>query len=40
MEDYFAAEDSGSLSDLDDLDDEEEEFEEEEEEKANIDYDE
>jgi predicted nucleic acid-binding Zn-ribbon protein len=40
-EDYFAAEDSGSLSDLDDLDEEEfEEEEEEEEEKAGIDYDE
>ncbi|MDR3343693.1 MAG: C4-type zinc ribbon domain-containing protein [Treponema sp.] len=40
-EDFFNAEDAGSLSDLDDMDDEEYDMdEEEEEEKVNIDYDE
>jgi predicted nucleic acid-binding Zn-ribbon protein len=39
-EDFFNAEDAGSLSDLDDLEDEEYEEDEEEEEKVNIDYEE
>jgi predicted nucleic acid-binding Zn-ribbon protein len=39
-EDFFNAEDAGSLSDLDDIEDEEYEEEEEEEEKVNIDYEE
>ncbi|MDR3193032.1 MAG: zinc ribbon domain-containing protein [Treponema sp.] len=37
-EDFFNAEDAGSLSDLDDIEDEEYEEDEEEEEKVNIDY--
>jgi predicted nucleic acid-binding Zn-ribbon protein len=39
-EDFFDAEESGSLSDLDDIEDEEYEDDEEEEEKVNIDYEE
>jgi predicted nucleic acid-binding Zn-ribbon protein len=37
-EDYFDAEDSGSLSDLDDIEEEDFDEEEEEEEKVNLDY--
>jgi predicted nucleic acid-binding Zn-ribbon protein len=39
-EDFFDADDSGSLSDLDDMEDDDYDEEEEEEEKVNIDYDE
>jgi predicted nucleic acid-binding Zn-ribbon protein len=39
-EEFFDAEDAGSLADLDDMDEEEEEEDEEEEEKVNIDYEE
>jgi predicted nucleic acid-binding Zn-ribbon protein len=39
-EDFFNAEDAGSLSDLDDIEDEEYEEDDEEEEKVNIDYEE
>jgi predicted nucleic acid-binding Zn-ribbon protein len=40
QEEFFSAEDSGSLSDLDDMEEEEFEEDEEEEEKANVDFEE